>query len=266
MDSPLTICSDVKAETASPEKDEHMIKRSNVVAALPLLTLAALLASVVLAQAQSVAPGTHLIHPIDQVFTLLFIMLGPIKVIGPFVKLTGAADDALRRSIALRAFRISSIALVLTATAGQFLLGKWNLSTVALQITGSIILFLVALQMVMAQYKGPPASDSQPLTPTLSMAMTPLAFPTIVTPYGIAVLIIFLVLSPGLDYSLKVMGALALVMVLNLLCMLYARQIFKVIGVTALQILGAVLGVLQIALGMEYLLRAMVILGLPIRL
>jgi multiple antibiotic resistance protein len=120
--------------------------------------------------------------------------------------------------------------------------------------------------MVMAQYGGSPASGGQPPTPTLGMAMAPLAFPTIVTPYGIAVLIIFLVLSPGLDYSLKVMGALALVMVLNLLCMLYARQILKVIGVTVLQILGAVLGVLQIALGMEYLLRAMIILGLPIRL
>ena len=136
----------------------------------------------------------------------------------------------------------------------------------SLQIAGSIVLFLVALQMVMAQYEGPPAAGGQPPTPTMSLAMTPLAFPTIVTPYGIAVLIIFLVLSPGLDYSLKVMGALTLVMVLNLLCMLYARQILKAIGVATLQILGAVLGVLQIALAMEYLLHAMIILGLPIRL
>ncbi len=202
-----------------------MSRRANVFAGIPLLALIVFPASVVLAGAGSVGPGAHLIHPINQVFTLLFIMLGPIKVIGPFVRLTGSADESLRRGIALRAFWISSIALVLAATAGQLLLGKWNLSTVA-----------------------------------------PLAFPTIVTPYGIAVLIIFLVLSPGLDYSLKVMGALALVMVLNLLCMLYARQILKVIGVTVLQILGAVLGVLQIALGMEYLLRAMIILGLPIRL
>jgi multiple antibiotic resistance protein len=243
-----------------------MSRRANVFAGIPLLALIVYPASVVLAGAGSVGPGAHLIHPINQVFTLLFIMLGPIKVIGPFVRLTGSADESLRRGIALRAFWISSIALVLAATAGQLLLGKWNLSTVSLQIAGSIVLFLVALQMVMAQYGGSPASGGQPPTPTLGMAMAPLAFPTIVTPYGIAVLIIFLVLSPGLDYSLKVMGALALVMVLNLLCMLYARQILKVIGVTVLQILGAVLGVLQIALGMEYLLRAMIILGLPIRL
>jgi multiple antibiotic resistance protein len=243
-----------------------MLKRVSVVAGIPLPATVVFLASVVLAQEQSVAPGTHHIHPINQVFTLLFITLGPIKIIGPFVKLTGTADDALRRSMALRAFRISSIALVLAATAGRLLLGKWDLSTVSLQIAGSIVLFLVALQMVMAQYGVPPATGGQQPTPVLGMAVTPLAFPTIVTPYGITVLIMFLVLSPGLDYSLKVMSALALVMVLNLLCMLYARQILKAIGVTTLQILGAVLGVLQIALAMEYLLRAMIILGLPIRL
>jgi len=190
-------------------------------------------------------------------------MLGPIKVIGPFVKLTGTADDSLRRSIALRAFWISTIALVIAATAGQFLLGNWNLSTVSLQIVASIVLFLVALQMVLSQYDGSPATGGQAPTPTLSLAVTPLTFPTIVTPYGIAVLILLLVLSPGLDYSLQVLGALALVMVLNLVSMLYARKILKAIGVTSLQIIGAVLGVLQIALAIEYLLRALIVLGLP---
>jgi multiple antibiotic resistance protein len=200
------------------------------------------------------------------VFTLLFIMLGPIKIIGLFVKLTATADDSLRRGIALRAFWISTMALVLAATAGQFLLRKWDLSVISLQIAGSIILFLVALQMVMAQYEGLPPPGGQLPAPTLALAVSPLAFPTIVTPYGIAVLIIFLVLSPGLEYSIQVMGALALVMVLNLLSMLYGRQILKAIGVTSLQIIGAVLGVLQIALAIEYLLRALIILGVPIKL
>ncbi len=136
-----------------------MEKTMKVIAGLPLLAPVVLCASLALAQTESVAPGKHLIHPINQVFTLrLFIMLGPIKIIGPFVKVTGPADDSLRRSIALRAFWISTMALVLAATAGQFLLGKWHLSIVSLQIAGSIILFLVALQMVMAHYEGTPAS------------------------------------------------------------------------------------------------------------
>jgi multiple antibiotic resistance protein len=243
-----------------------MPRAIKVIAGLPLLAPVVLFASAALAQAQSLAPGVHLILPINQVFTLLFIMLGPIKVIGPFVKLTGTADDSLRRSIALRAFWISSIALVIAATAGQFLLGNWNLSPLSLQIAASIILFLVALQMVMSQYHGPPATGGQAPAPTLGLAVTPVAFPTIVTPYGIAVLILLLVLSPGLEYSLQVLGALVLVMVLNLVAMLYARQILKAIGVTTLQIIGAILGVLQIALAIEYLLRALIILGLPMKL
>jgi multiple antibiotic resistance protein len=88
-----------------------MPRTIRMIVGLSLLAPAVFFTSAALAQAQSVAPGIHIIHPINQVLTPLFIMLGPIKVIGPFVKLTGTADDSLRRSIALRAFWISTIAL-----------------------------------------------------------------------------------------------------------------------------------------------------------
>jgi len=38
-----------------------------------------------------------------QIFTFLFLMLGPFKVVGPFAKITERADPRLARQIALRA-------------------------------------------------------------------------------------------------------------------------------------------------------------------
>ena len=46
-------------------------------------------------------------------------------------------------------------------------------------------------------------------------------------------------------------------MVLNLLAMLYARRIMGGITVMVLQIAGAVLGVLQVALAVDMILRAL---------
>jgi len=45
------------------------------------------------------------------------------------------------------------------------------------------------------------------------------------------------------------------VMVLNLLTMLYARRIMGGVTILALQIFGAVLGVLQVALAVQMILR-----------
>ena len=50
-------------------------------------------------------------------------------------------------------------------------------------------------------------------------------------------------------------------MVLNLLAMLYARQLMGGVTAMVLQVLGAVLGVLQVALAVEMILRGLRELG-----
>ena len=52
------------------------------------------------------------------------------------------------------------------------------------------------------------------------------------------------------------------VMVLNLLTMLYGRRIMGGVTVMVLQVIGAVLGVLQVAIATDMILRALHELGL----
>ena len=54
----------------------------------------------------------------------------------------------------------------------------------------------------------------------------------------------------------SILAILVGVMVLNLLAMLFAHRIMAGAAVVVLQILGAVLGVLQVALAIEMILRA----------
>jgi multiple antibiotic resistance protein len=78
-----------------------------------------------------------------------------------------------------------------------------------------------------------------------------------VTPYGIAALIVVLANSPNAERTAATLLILLAVMVLNLLAMVYSRRIMGGFTVMILQILGAVLGVLQIALAVEMILRAL---------
>lgn len=165
-------------------------------------------------------------------------MLGPFKILGPFAKITRGADQKLTRQIALRAALFSSLALLIAAFIVETIITKYGIPITILSMAGGLILFLVALLNIIQQYSPPTSHDVPIVPPTLSMAINqPLAFPTIVTPYGIAAVIVFLTISPDLNSKLIVGAIILVIMVLNLVFMLIYRHISKVLTV-ALPILG----------------------------
>ena len=193
---------------------------------------------------------------IMHIFTILFLMLGPFKIIGPFTQMTQAADPKLTRNIALMAFLYSTIALLLAALIGENILSNYGIPIPILAITGGIILFLVALLNIIHQFDPPATKDEHPVIPTMKIAIYPLAFPTIVTPYGIAAVIVFFSLSPDLNTKLQVGAVVLGIMVLNLIFMLLNRYTFKYFALV-LPLLGAILGVVQVALGLQIIYKAL---------
>lgn len=199
--------------------------------------------------------------PLAQIFTLLFLMLGPFKIIGPFARVTKGADAALTRGIALRATVFASLALMVAAFLGERVLSSYGIPLPVLSLSGGIILFLVALQNILREFALHDEGAAEPAPePSLKMALTPLAFPTIVTPYGIAAVVVFLAISPDQQTRLVVGAILLAIMVLNLGVMIMTRHLRPVMGV-ALQILGAVLGIIQVALGLQIIHRSLGTLG-----
>ena len=201
------------------------------------------------------------LYPIAQIFMLLLLMLGPFKIIGPFAKITKGAGAAFTYRIAMLSILYSSLALLVAAFLGESILSNYGIPLPVLALSGGIILFLVALQSVLQQFTphSEIAADAEP-TPTMNMALTPLAFPTIVTPYGIAALVVFLALSPDLQTRLSIGAVVVAIMLLNLIVMILTRHIMPVLGIV-LPILGAVLGVVQVALGLQIINNSLKALG-----
>jgi multiple antibiotic resistance protein len=201
--------------------------------------------------------------PLGQVFTLLFLMLGPFKIIGPFLKITQGADDRLAREIALWATIFAALALLVAGFLGETFLSRYGVPLPVLALAGGIILFLVALKNVLEQFEPPePSPDSASARPEAVMkaALRPLAFPSIVTPYGIAALIVFLAFSQTLESRLTIGAVVVAIMALNLTVMLMARRLPAVVTLV-LTILGAVLGVVQVAIGLQIINNALRTLG-----
>jgi multiple antibiotic resistance protein len=197
-----------------------------------------------------------------QIFSVLFLMLGPFKILGPFAQLTKAADDRQAHRIAGLSSVFASAALLVAAVLGGSILDSFRIPVPVMALSGGLILLLVALKNLLQQFQLDDVDTARPAAPApgIREAMTPLAFPTIVTPYGVAALVVLMAISPDAQGRWMVSGVVVAIMLVNLVIMMLARKIMPVMGIV-LPILGAVLGVVQVALGLQIINNVLTTMG-----
>jgi len=196
---------------------------------------------------------------VPKLFTLFFVTLGPIKLLGPFARATAGMTEAELRAMAVRAAGLATLIAIGSAFLGRALLESWQIPVFALRLTAGLILFVVAFRIVMQVYE-PPAPHPTPGTPVEPPNLMQVVSPMVLTPYGIAALIVLLVLSQEVGRTGVIIGTLVVVMLLNLLSMVYVRPLLRTVGPVLLAI-GTVLGLLQLALSVQIILTALRGLG-----
>jgi multiple antibiotic resistance protein len=195
------------------------------------------------------------------VFTIFFMLLGPIKLIPSFAGLMRGADSRFKRDVAIRGVVIASALCAFVALAGGPLLGKYRISIDAVRIAGGLVLLIAALQVI---FQKAHASSPGSGTPTaIQLAASPVAVPMIVPPAGIAAILIVLMFTPeypGMPQAVAI--SLATIMVLDFLVMYFIDQVMKTPGLMiVLTVLGSVLIFVQAALAMQMCLTALKHLG-----
>ena len=200
------------------------------------------------------APGREFLGS-SEIFIMLFVTFGPINFINRFYRMAAGVGMKAQAGLAVRSAVIATVAIVLSALVGSFMLEKWQVSVTAVAFTGGIALFVAAMQAILALYGGatqaPPAADGAAQSP--SAAASQLVFPYIATPYGIAILIVLLMLAP--DSAKDIYITLLIVMLINLIMMLLVKPFMRVLGLP-LGLLGTVVAVLQLALSIQFALFA----------
>jgi multiple antibiotic resistance protein len=234
--------------------------RRHLILGLGLVLLAAAMVPA-LAQTET---ATSLSEPnvsARKIFIMLFLMLGPLKILVPFVNLTRNAEPVVRRRLATRAMLFSLAALALAGLLGRNVLENFEISVPVLALTGGLILFLVALRTVLEQSIPQARLQQESISPGTDLALSPLAFPIIVTPYGIAAVIVFATLAQDdITAKLTIASIVLIILLLDWLAMLFAETILKWTG-TALQVFTVVLGVTQIALGLQIITHSLSMIG-----
>ncbi len=228
-----------------------------------IISLCVLSLAVFANTATAAGPEAVLALELSKIFTFFFLTLGPKAVIAPFARSTAKLDKSTCRQVAVATTAISLLSIVVAATIGVRILNNWGISTGALLIAAGLILFLIALESIRGQYQ-PPETQRPPSDPDVSVPLLAfkLAFPYVVSPYGVAVVILVLTSRPEHVSIVPIVAMLVGIMILNLVVMLNAGSIARSAYIAPVfAILGAVLGVLQAALGVQAVLVGLSLAG-----
>lgn len=189
-------------------------------------------------------------------FTTFFATIGPIDVVAAFAALTARAGAKARRSMALRGIVVATIILLAFALAGKALLAALGISLAALRVAGGILLLLIGIDMVFARTSGGTSTtdeEAREAAGKQDISIFPLATPLIAGPGSMGAAILLMADTGGdVVLQLIVIGCLLALLLLLLAGLLLASQVQKLVGVTAMHVIGRVFGVLLAALAVQF--------------
>jgi multiple antibiotic resistance protein len=185
------------------------------------------------------------------------VTLDPIGLAPIFVGLAGQKSDAENRRLARTGVVVAAVVLFLFALVGRWLLDALGVSLAAFRIAGGVLLFLLAIDMVLARQSGlrsTTTGETVEAQTRQDIAVFPLAIPLIAGPGTMASVILLMDKAEGVGGQILVLAVLAFVLFLTFLALRSALALTKVLGVTGTNVIGRVAGIVLAALAVQFVL------------
>lgn len=198
---------------------------------------------------------------IGAAFVTLFVLVDPIGLAPIFVALTAGMSAETRRRIALRGVGVAFAVLAAFGLAGEQLLDLMGIGMPAFRISGGLMLFLIALDMLFESRSARRArnADAQEADPSVF----PLATPLLAGPGAMAAMILLIGDREGdLAAQASVYAVLAAVLAVALALFLAGGAIERALGPTGTRVVTRLLGVLLGALAIQFVLDGLAQAGL----
>ncbi|WP_298357225.1 MarC family protein [uncultured Litoreibacter sp.] len=195
-------------------------------------------------------------------FFTLFVVIDPIGLAPMFVAMTSGMTQKQRLRIAATSCLVAVFILTVFGLAGQKLLDFVGISLAAFRISGGILLFITALDMLFERRTARREEKADDASGDLANdpSVFPLAMPLIAGPGALASMIL---LSSGADWDVTVMilGVMLAVVALVFVMFLLATPIEKLLGATGVVVATRLMGMLLAALSVQFVVDGMRDLG-----
>lgn len=178
---------------------------------------------------------------------LLILITDPVGNIPIFANALKHIEPQRRPWVILREVLIAFALLLIFMFVGDSFLRVMNLSELALQIGGGVILFLIALRMIFP----PPKTDADEMPG--EPLIVPLAIPAIAGPSALAT--VLLLVSQAPQRRIEWIAALCVTMLVSAVVLVLAERIQRIAGERFVVALERLMGLVLVAVSIEMLLR-----------
>lgn len=180
-------------------------------------------------------------------FVTFIVILDPLGTVPMYVSLTSGLDRQDRLRVAWGASAIAAVVLMAVAAGGDALLRSMGISLAAFRIAGGALLFLLSIDMVFARQTGLRSATSGERAEAIhrqDVTVFPLAIPLIAGPGAISSTVLLVGAEHGsVMGQLGVASAMLAALALNLICLLAAASVMRWLGLTGVNVIVRVFGI-----------------------
>jgi multiple antibiotic resistance protein len=195
----------------------------------------------------------------------IFFLVDPFAALPTFLAVTAGQDDGKRRKTARKASLTAFVVLTTFAVAGSFIFKMFGITLPAFEIAGGVILLLIGLDMLEA--KRSPTQESSGETAEAAskddVGIVPLGIPMLAGPGAITSVMVLVGQAPRLmSWEMgAIVGSIAITAAICYVVLGGAARVARLMGETGIRILVRIMGLLLVALAVQYFVNGMVDLG-----
>jgi multiple antibiotic resistance protein len=196
----------------------------------------------------------------------IFFLVDPFAAIPSFLAITENADGQRRRRMARKGALTCLIVLTTFAVAGQLIFRMFGITLPAFEIAGGLILMLIGLDMLEAKRSPTQEAigDTEEGAAKEDAGIVPLGIPMLAGPGAISSVMVLVGQVPTFwSWQMgAILGCIAFTALVSYWVLAAASRVRQVMGETGIRILVRIMGLLLVALAMQYFVNGITDLGL----
>ncbi|MEO7028341.1 MAG: MarC family protein [Acidobacteriaceae bacterium] len=193
----------------------------------------------------------------------IFFLVDPFAALPTFLVVTAGQDESKRRRTARKASLTAFVVLTAFAVAGTYIFRMFGITLPAFEIAGGVILLLIGLDMLQA--KRSPTQESSGDTAAAAskedVGIVPLGIPMLAGPGAIASVMVLVGQAQNRWQMGAIIVAISITAAICYVVLGSATRVAKLLGETGIRILVRIMGLLLVALAVQYFVNGMVDLG-----
>ncbi|PWT73416.1 MAG: antibiotic resistance protein MarC [Proteobacteria bacterium] len=199
-------------------------------------------------------------------FSSIFFLVDPFAAIGSFLAITADDDAEQRKRTARKGALTCFTVLTVFAFAGQYIFQMFGIKLPAFEIAGGLILLLIGLDMLQAKRSATQeaSGDKEEAAEKEDAGIVPLGIPMLAGPGAISSVMVLVGQVPSfLCWQMgAILGSIAITALTSYWILAGAGRVRAVLGETGIRILVRIMGLLLVALAMQFFVNGLTDLGI----